>query len=341
MTMTLTHDPLMAECPFVGYPTGWFIAAWSQEIGPGEIQPRRYFGTDLVVWRSDSGRAVVMDAHCAHMGCNLAHGATGRPHENGLVVGDSVQCPFHGWRWDTDGRNVEIPGCDRTSRVRMRTWPTREVHDRLILVWHDALGRPPLWEPPGIAELDDPRRWYLATEDCAWRRISDLRLPNVMLLENSVDPAHVKFVHGSEIGRGEILTADGPVFRSRIDLTYRARDGRSFSNGGIGVELWGMGLIVTRLSGIHDIIQVVGITPTDGWNVDARVLNVARRDPKQEHPSPEARAVIDHQLYAIDEDASIFAHTRYRARPPFLPDEREDFRVVRRWIGQFYPPVEC
>jgi hypothetical protein len=37
----------------------------------------------------------------------------------------------------------------------------------------------------------------------------------------------------------------------------------------------------------------------------------------------------------------VFAHTRYRARPPFLPEEREDFRIVRRWIGQFYPPVEC
>lgn len=68
------------------------------ELAPGEIQPPRYFGTDLVVWRAASGEAVVMDAHCAHMGCHLAHGARGRPHENGLVHGDSVQCPFHGWR---------------------------------------------------------------------------------------------------------------------------------------------------------------------------------------------------------------------------------------------------
>src|SRR4029079_4159021 len=94
------EDRLMEECPFVGHPTGWFVVAWSHEIQSGEIQPRRYFGSDLVVWRSVSGDAVVMDAHCAHMGCHLAHGARGRPHERGLVIGDSVQCPFHGWRWD-------------------------------------------------------------------------------------------------------------------------------------------------------------------------------------------------------------------------------------------------
>jgi hypothetical protein len=196
-----------------------------------------------------------------------------------------------------------------------------------------------LWEPPTVPELDDPDGWYLAHDECAWRRTGVIRLPNVMLLENSVDPAHVKFVHGSEIGRGEIVCADGPVFRSNIDLTYRARDGRWFEGGTIGVELWGMGVIVTRLAGIHDIVQVVGVTPTDGWNVDARILNVAGRHPDHARPSPAARSVIDHQLYAIDEDAAVFEHMRYRARPPFLPEERDDFRLVRRWIAQFYPSV--
>ena len=42
-----------------------------------------------------------MEAHCKHLGAHIGHG--------GKVVGDCVECPFHGWRWGPDGTNRYIP----------------------------------------------------------------------------------------------------------------------------------------------------------------------------------------------------------------------------------------
>ena len=103
------NDKLMADCPLVGYPTGWFVAAWSHEVPVGKVIPARYFGEDLVIWRGESGQAVVMDAYCPHMGCHLAIGAVGHALEHGGTVGDTIQCPFHGWRFDAQGLQRRNP----------------------------------------------------------------------------------------------------------------------------------------------------------------------------------------------------------------------------------------
>ena len=81
-------------------PTGWFQVGWSADIAIGDEVPLHYFGRDLVAYRGLDGRVTVMDAHCRHLGANLAYG--------GCVVEDGIQCPFHGWVWNSDGRNVRI-----------------------------------------------------------------------------------------------------------------------------------------------------------------------------------------------------------------------------------------
>ncbi|MGD9794801.1 MAG: Rieske 2Fe-2S domain-containing protein, partial [Acidimicrobiia bacterium] len=52
-------------------PTGWFNIGWSAEIAPGGVKPMRYFGHDLVAFRSTTGELSVLDAHCRHLGAHL------------------------------------------------------------------------------------------------------------------------------------------------------------------------------------------------------------------------------------------------------------------------------
>ncbi|MFP3533989.1 Rieske 2Fe-2S domain-containing protein, partial [Burkholderia sp. SIMBA_042] len=59
------------------------------------------FGRPCVAWRGTTGRAVVMDRHCAHLGANLA---------DGQIKDGCIQCPFHHWRYDEQGQCVHIPG---------------------------------------------------------------------------------------------------------------------------------------------------------------------------------------------------------------------------------------
>ena len=59
---------------FPGYPRGWFVIGVSTELAPGDVRPIRYFGREMVLYRSESGAAIVHDAFCPHLGAHLGHG---------------------------------------------------------------------------------------------------------------------------------------------------------------------------------------------------------------------------------------------------------------------------
>ena len=70
-------------------------------------------GQNLAVFRDDKGEAYVLDAYCPHMGANIAVG--------GHVIGDCLECPFHGWQFrGSDGKVTKIPYADKSKYTRAR-----------------------------------------------------------------------------------------------------------------------------------------------------------------------------------------------------------------------------
>src|SRR5689334_13093376 len=105
--------------PAPAFPEGWFQVGYSQDLAPGQVTRLRYFGRDLVLYRTEGGQAQVLNAHCPHVGANLGVGGT--------VVGEYLQCPFHNWRYDTAGRCREIPySAHIPDGALVGTWPTEE-----------------------------------------------------------------------------------------------------------------------------------------------------------------------------------------------------------------------
>ena len=92
---------------------GWFSVARSNELKVGSVMRVVAFERELALYRTRSGVAVVQDAFCPHLGAHL--GVEGR------VIGESIRCPFHGWRFDTSGDCVEIPYCDEIPE-RAKVW---------------------------------------------------------------------------------------------------------------------------------------------------------------------------------------------------------------------------
>jgi phenylpropionate dioxygenase-like ring-hydroxylating dioxygenase large terminal subunit len=82
-------------------PFGWYGVAFSEELPAGEVKILRYVGQELVAFRSESGQARVVDAHCPHLGAHLGHG--------GEVVGENIRCPFHHWEFDGEGVCQKVP----------------------------------------------------------------------------------------------------------------------------------------------------------------------------------------------------------------------------------------
>lgn len=161
----------------------WYAAKWSSKVTEQPLKVRM-LGQDFVLFRDASGRAHCLANACVHRGGSLA---------GGVVCGDRIQCPYHGWQFDTDGRCQRIPslgpqGQDKIpGRARVDAYPTEE---RYGLV-HVFLGDLPEAERPTIMEIPEYGQpgWYAHCEDTVSE--GDFR----RLLENALDPAHNEYVH--------------------------------------------------------------------------------------------------------------------------------------------------
>lgn len=122
------------------YPSTYYRLLASSHLPPSAVLPASLNQShDLVVYRPAKGevnsRPVVLDAYCPHLGAHLAYG--------GKVVGDCIDCPFHGWRFNRDGKCTVIPYANKVPEVaRTNVWPVLEV-DNSIMVWYDADNNPP------------------------------------------------------------------------------------------------------------------------------------------------------------------------------------------------------
>src|SRR5690606_27947912 len=168
-------------------PNGWFAVARSADLAPGSVVPAHYFGRDLALFRTEAGEARVVDAYCPHLGAHLAVG--------GSVQGDTVACPFHGWRFDgASGACVEIPyaSSERVpGRAAVRAYPVVETNG-LVFAWHHATGGDPFYDVPEVPELADPG--WLDPHLIEFRIATSCQ----EMAENNHDHAHFKYVHGTD-----------------------------------------------------------------------------------------------------------------------------------------------
>lgn len=129
----------------------------------------------------EDGKARILDAYCPHMGANL--GVTGQ------VVGNDIVCPFHGWQFDGEGKCTKIPYAEKVPGfIKTTAWPCIEMNGS-IMVWHDAEGRPPLWLPSDIKEINSGAyKWHGSS-------LHQVRAHIQEIPENGPDTAHLNYLH--------------------------------------------------------------------------------------------------------------------------------------------------
>lgn len=161
-----------------------FAASWYPVLQSSDLRhkpvPLQRFGERFVAWRGAGGAPVIMGEHCPHMGASLVQGSVSRD--------GCLQCPFHGWRFDGSGRCVEVPGEERIPIKAHRT-PLLTA-ERYGHVWAWWGTEKPLFELPRFAHVDAAA----ASGGPVYGRW-DLTAPARLLLSNSFDGAHLKYVH--------------------------------------------------------------------------------------------------------------------------------------------------
>src|SRR3954470_8199439 len=128
------------------YARGWHCLGLVDQYKDGKPHAIQAFGSKLVIFQgagdSSDGTLAVLDAYCRHMGGDLTQGT---------VKDGNIACPFHDWRWSTEGRCVAIPYAKRVPlRARTRSWTTREKNG-MLLVYSDPEGN----SPPPEVEIPD------------------------------------------------------------------------------------------------------------------------------------------------------------------------------------------
>jgi phenylpropionate dioxygenase-like ring-hydroxylating dioxygenase large terminal subunit len=126
----------------------WYVACRSKRLGR---RPRAatVLGTPLVLFRGQNGQVGALLDRCPHRNAPLSAGR---------VVGDRLQCGYHGWEFGCGGVCEKIPGLIEPGEMRGRSATAFPVRDQqgLIWVWMNP-ERVPTPSPYWLPHLDDAR----------------------------------------------------------------------------------------------------------------------------------------------------------------------------------------
>ncbi len=110
-------------------PNQWYAILESNEIKKGQIIGVTRMGEKMVAWRNAKGELAVMSDQCPHRGVALSAGK---------LTGDCIQCPFHGFEYDTSGTCALVPangrGAEPPKALHVRSYSVREAHG-LVYIW--------------------------------------------------------------------------------------------------------------------------------------------------------------------------------------------------------------
>lgn len=174
---------------------GRFIRRFWQPVMVGDDLPSgtakrlRILGEYFTAYRGEDGVPHIVEDECAHRRTRLSLG---------WVEGDCVRCFYHGWKFDPEGKCVEMPAENDAFRdkVRIKGYPTREYLGFVFAYFGE--GAPPAF--PLFPEAD-------TETDTVTYNAHSVPCNFFQRLENDVDEVHLHFVHRvgtADIGMDEL-----------------------------------------------------------------------------------------------------------------------------------------
>lgn len=312
-----SHTSQASRYPFTPYPNGWFRAAYSDSLAPGEIRPLHFFGREWLLYRTEAGLARVIDPHCVHLGAHLGHG--------GEVVGERIRCPFHHWEFGPDGACEKIPYAKRIPpRARLGGYEVVEKNG-LIFFYHDRDGGAPNFELPDVPEVGDSA--WTVPEVMHWK----VRASWLDMNENCVDQAHFKFIHGALTIPPTTARAEGSLHIAESVFTIKAPGGTGEMN--LVTLDYGPGFQVVRMNGLIDTLMLNTSTPIDEENTDVSFAYSVKSegDTRKEHL---AAAIIADLKDQFEHDRPIWENKLCLPRPALCEGDGP-IAHYRKWYQQF------
>ena len=160
----------------------WYVICTSAELVAGAPPlERSLYGAPIAVWRSASGQAAAVRDRCTHRGVPLSAGK---------VCGEYLQCSYHGWAYDTDGRCQRVPSLLGEADRQSRSVPAYPVREQQGMVW--------IWGDPEAAPTGEPYTFPWADRPGYLTVRQQLRAQASLhaVAENALDVPHTAILHG-------------------------------------------------------------------------------------------------------------------------------------------------
>ena len=184
----------------------WYVAAFDHEVAD-EPFARTLLGEPVVLYRTAEGTPVAFEDACCHRALPLSLGT---------VIGDNLQCGYHGLTFDPSGTCVAVPGQTQIPPgARVRSFP---VVERYNWIW--------IWM--GDAALADPAlipNWHWVESE-NWKTTQGnggkplaMACNYELISDNLFDISHLSYVHATSIGTDSIL--EFPCKTERLERAIR------------------------------------------------------------------------------------------------------------------------
>lgn len=126
------------------------------------------------------GEYIAMHDRCAHRSAKLSLG---------MVANDRLQCPYHGWQYDTQGACKLVPACPNSPIPNRAKVQRFDCEERYGLIWVRLDSSFDCTEIPYFSAANDPRLRVVIQEPYWWSATAERRW------ENFTDFSHFAFIH--------------------------------------------------------------------------------------------------------------------------------------------------
>ncbi|MFN8845570.1 MAG: Rieske 2Fe-2S domain-containing protein [Bdellovibrionales bacterium] len=173
----------------------WYGCALSSDLPLGKMKSLVLAGEPVVLARQTNGQVFALRNICPHRGI---------PFSFGRVVKDQIECPYHGWKFNSQGICTEIPSLcsDQNldcSKIKVKNYPIKESHGIIWIYLFDK--EKPMSEdlapqPPELPNFENSAKPQIITQ-----AVFPCHIDHAVI--GLMDPAHGPYVHKSWFWRSE------------------------------------------------------------------------------------------------------------------------------------------
>jgi phenylpropionate dioxygenase-like ring-hydroxylating dioxygenase large terminal subunit len=187
----------------------WYVAATHSEVGR-DLLARRILDIPVVLYRTEAGDPVALYDVCPHRRFPLS---------KSRLVGDTIECGYHGFTFDCSGKCVKLPtGQPVPSSYGVRSFPVVERF-QWIWIW---MGDPEMADQSKIPDEHlirmDLDGWHVAPVS-----YFPIKARYVLLHENLLDLSHLTFLHVNTIGSAGVALAKMEIKNTDQNLEITRR----------------------------------------------------------------------------------------------------------------------